>query len=101
MTLSELFDQILERPALYVGNISIIRINAFIQGYWYAKLLAKEEVKDDLYGGFTAWVAKRFQIDSMHDWESIIRFMALSELRAFEMTKELWAEYKAQFRART
>jgi hypothetical protein len=100
MLLTKVFEQVLERPAMYVGNTSIVRINAFMNGFSYAKLLAGEDVKDDLYRGFTEWVAKRFRIKSTHGWESIISFMAQSEATAYEMTKELWSEYKTQYQER-
>ena len=51
MLLSELFEQVLERPALYVGHGSAVRIGAFMEGYWYAKWAAGEDVRDDLYRG--------------------------------------------------
>jgi hypothetical protein len=100
MLLSELFEQVLERPAMYVGQESVVRISAFVEGYWYAKWACGEDVRDDLYRGFTAWTAKRFRIESAHSWEDIILFMALGESRAYEMTVELWGEYKAQYQAR-
>jgi hypothetical protein len=89
---SELLDKILQRPALYVGHESIKLIRAFIDGYEYA---TNNTTKDVLYANFTEWVAKRFNIMSMHDWASIISFMAVSEKGAFEMTIELWNEYKS------
>lgn len=95
MNTSELFDVILERPTLYVGHESIIKIKAFIDGYEYAKYTEGNDSRDPLYANFNDWIAKRFNITSMHNWASIISFMALSEIGAFELTKELWGEYKS------
>lgn len=100
MLLSELFEQVLERPAAYVGHESVARISAFVEGYWYARWAAGEDVRDELYRGFGGWAARRFRITSAHNWESIISFMAVSEARAYEMTVELWGEYKAQHQAK-
>jgi hypothetical protein len=90
---SELFDKILERPVLYIGYSSIRLIKAFIAGYEGG---TDNEYRDALYINFNEWVAKRFKIETSHDWASIISFMALSESRAYEMTKELWEEYKVE-----
>jgi hypothetical protein len=92
MNSSELLDNMLERPTLYVGHESIIKIKAFIDGYEYAHENAS---RDKTYDEFQRWVAQYFNVKSAHDWASIILFMALSEKRAFELTKELWAEFKA------
>lgn len=88
---SDLFDKILERPVLYVGYSSILLIKAFIAGYEGG---TDNSYRDDLYANFTQWVAMRFNVETSHDWASIISFMAMSEQRAYEMTKELWQEYK-------
>lgn len=94
MKQSELFDVILERPAMYVGKTSVPLIFAFLNGYNFAKWENKEDVKDNLYEGFNGWVAKRFNIKTAHNWSDIVTFMGQSEMGAFELTKELWFEYK-------
>ncbi len=94
MKQSELFDVILERPAMYVGKTSIPLISAFLDGYHFARWENKEDVKDELYDGFNEWVAKRFNIKTAHNWSSIITFMGQSEIASYELTKELWAEYR-------
>ena len=91
---SELLEKILERPALYVGKPSIPLIYTFIQGYTFAKSESKEVIKDNLYAGFNAWVAKRFKIQPAHNWSNIVVFMGQGENGAYELTKELWTEYK-------
>jgi hypothetical protein len=97
MTTSEVFEKVLERPPMYVGHCSAIRILIFLEGYRYALLQAGTDPRDELYDGFQGWVAKRFDIKTMHDWASIISFMSQSELAAFEMTKDLWRKYKSEY----
>lgn len=94
MNASELFETILERPALYVGKPSIPLIHAFVDGYTFALSESNPNFKDSLYAGFNAWVAKRFNIRTAHNWASIVVFMGSSEIGAYELTKELWAKYK-------
>ncbi len=93
MKKAELFEELLARPALYVGHPSIILIRAFLDGFDYAHVRTEME-KGDLYSGFNEWVANRFSIRTAHDWSSIIAFMGQSESAAFELAKELWQEYK-------
>ncbi len=92
MKSSELLEKILDRPALYIGHSSVIKMKAFIDGYQFADA----ESADSLYGGFQGWVATRFHIETANDWASIIAFMGLSESGSFALMKELWEEYKAE-----
>ncbi len=93
---SELLEKILERPPLYIGHASVTRMKLFIDGYGFARSDYGGEMKDSLYDGFQKWVANRFGFGHSHSWASIISFMGSSEARAFELTKELWEEYKAE-----
>lgn len=95
MSYANLFDKILAKPAMYVGNCRIERIGAYMDGYIYAKWEAGDLREDDPYFGFNGWVARRFRIKTAHNWVGIIQFMSGSEASAFEMTVELWDEYKA------
>jgi hypothetical protein len=90
MKSSELFELILERPALYIGHPSVPLAFAFIDGHAFGNGAAS----DDLYSGFNMWVAKRFRITTAHNWASIVCFMGGSEAGAFKLAKELWGEYK-------
>ena len=68
--LDDLFEKILARPPLYVGYCSIIRIGAFMDGYAHAGWEAGEDSKNGLYKGFNEYVARRFKIESAHNWVS-------------------------------
>lgn len=89
-------DQLLARPALFVGHESIVLISAYIDGYQHATGGA---LNDDLYRNFNDWVAKRFKIPSMHNWALIISFMGVSENAGFELARKLWQEYKSEVEA--
>lgn len=97
MIYAKLFEEILAKPALYVGNRSVVKIKAFIDGYHHAKWSAGDESQDDLYFGFQQWVEGRFGLETSHDWASIILFMSGDDIEAFETTKKLWGEYTSQF----
>ena len=96
MRLSELFEEILERPVKYVGTHSLDRILCFIEGYKLALLRNHLPLEDDLRP-FDGWVAKRFQIASSHNWANIISFMSVGDDReAISLARELWAEFKTE-----
>jgi hypothetical protein len=88
ITHSELFEKLLENPNIYLSHGSISLLCAFIDGY------GDRTVRDDLYSQFNFWIAAKFNIKSAHNWETIITFIGVSEQKAFELTKQLWAEYK-------
>jgi len=94
MTYAELFELILEKPGKYVGNCRIERFRAYMDGYIYAKWEAGEFVEGDLYHGFSTWVGARFELGASRDWVNIINFMSGSEESTYELTKQLWSEYK-------
>jgi hypothetical protein len=88
ITCSELFERLLENAGNYVSHESISLLYAFIDGYGGGTM------RDDLYSQFTFWIAAKFNIKSAHNWETIITFIGVSEQKAFELTKQLWAEFK-------
>ncbi len=100
MTSSELLEEILERPGLYIGYASVGRMKVFIDGYEFAAHLRNDPGRDSLYAGFQDWVANRFKITTAHNWASIIAFMGLSESGSFTLMKELWGEYKAELQSK-
>jgi hypothetical protein len=91
---SELLELILERPALYLGHSSVPLLFAFLHGYECARQVENPTLEDPVYYGFHDWIVERFGFGHSHDCASIISFMGVSEASAFELTKELWAEYK-------
>lgn len=100
-TNSSLFDRILKNPNSFPTGISLARISLFIGGYGVviSDTIKNEDavltyIRNDLYWNFNEWVAKRFEIRSAHNWQSIIDFEYESELEAFEATRKLWKKYK-------
>jgi hypothetical protein len=92
-TYSQLFENILSCPIKYVTCNTISLIHMFIEGYKHATL-PDYLIEGEIYMQFDSFVAKKFNIRTSHNWESIITFMGGSELSAYELTKELWEEHK-------
>jgi hypothetical protein len=93
---SELFEEILKKPALYVGDISIIRIKSFVDGYLHARWETGQKQEDDLYFGFQRFVERRLHLSTSHSWDRMICFMSSNDVEAFEMANDLWTEYKIE-----
>lgn len=96
MTKSELMENILERPAMFLGHASVVKMQSFIEGFAFANIVEKKTEKDLLYDGFGEWVIKRFKV-GQYSWSSVITMVGISEARAFEIARELWKEYKEKF----
>ncbi len=92
MTEAEIMTLLLEKPGLYIGYGSVVRIEAFIAGYTFAK----KKPDDLVYRGFGQWLRKKFDIRQDLSWTSIVCFVGQSEAEAFEITKELWKKYKME-----
>lgn len=96
MNLSLVFEDALQQPVVYIGFKSVSRLRAFIDGYALAMERTNLPV-ENFTSSFNEWVAKRFRIQTAHSWASIILFMNMgNEDAAFDMTKELWAQYKTE-----
>jgi hypothetical protein len=96
MIYSNLFDEILAKPAFFVGNCNIQHIYFFMKGYIDANWQNGNQDTSDLYFGFQNWVAKRCCVSVTINWAKVITLFSSSEIHAFERTSELWSEYKTE-----
>lgn len=90
MTQSELMDLIFERPGLYIGYASVVRMQAFIDGFGFGS----EESRDAIYGGFTQWLLDQRLTRGQYSWSAITTMIGGSEQTAFKVAKDYWYEYK-------
>jgi len=92
----ELFEKILAKPGIHIGQKSVTRLKAYMDGY----MTAMDEIdpSDENFNmDLNDWVAKRFRIETSHNWADIILFMSGNdENAAFEMTKDLWEKFKSE-----
>jgi len=95
MTKSELMNHIFQHPAMYLGHKSVIKMEAFINGYAFSQLAESEKMKDPLYDDFTQWIIKRYCV-GQYPWSSVVLMIGVSEEKAFEVAKECWDEYKLE-----
>jgi hypothetical protein len=96
MTKSELMNHIFQHPAMYLGHASVIKMEAFINGYSFAQLAESGKIEDPLYEGFAQWIIKRFCV-GQYPWSSVVSMVGIGEENAFKVAKECWEEYKNQY----
>ena len=88
-SLINVIDIVTNFPELYIGKPSLERLYAFIGGY----LFQNEEADDHCLDGFNEYVARKYRIQSDHNWASIIQFFSSNEEEAFQKFIILFNEY--------
>lgn len=98
--MSDLYDlckQIEKKPAMYVGGQSIFLLEAFINGYLWARSeldIPSTERENDFFENFHNWLEKRLDArTSTKSWSSIILFRSFSEKHALENFFSLLEEF--------
>ena len=94
MVPSELFEEILAKPDLYIGVRSVLRSAIYMMGYTHAQSELEVLKEDDIYFGFQQWVEEKYDLQTSHGWWSLISFMCHDDAEAFETAKAYWEEYK-------
>ena len=97
MLYSNLLEEILDAPELYVGASSLNTIKTFLDGYIFAHKERDEFASDPLYAGFQQWIEQRFELPITRHWANIITFFSSNDKTACDSAKELWYIYKAEF----
>ncbi len=87
-------DLIFERPAMYLGHASVIKMEAFINGFGFALFEEKEKLGDPIYDGFAQWVIDRRVTRGQYPWSSVATMIGGSEAQAFGVARSFWNEYK-------
>ena len=88
----ELLEQIAERPGMYIGKRSAIRLHVFLQGW----LLGRGDVDDsEVLRVFQQWVSNKYKIETMHSWAEIITFFSEDDVDAFEKFYALFREFRS------
>ena len=90
MKLENILLEIELNPALYLGQISITRLSAFLDGYILGTGCASFLFE------FQAWVSERYKIKSSHKWNEIILFFEQDERSAFSRFYDLLREFECE-----
>jgi hypothetical protein len=74
-----LLQDIRKRPEIYIGKPSLELLNAYVNGYMHN---SGKECNNCLLG-FNEYIAKIYNLDTDHNWSSIIQFFYKTEEEAF------------------
>jgi hypothetical protein len=97
MNISTLFEDLLQKPELYLGATSLTRLWAYVRGYMMALDQLEFQYDDDEFSGFCKWVETKYNLRTTNSWAEIILFSSFGdEYIAVKTTRELWAEYKVE-----
>ncbi len=95
MTQSELMDTIFERPAMYLGHASVIKMQAFVEGFGFGR-----GEPDPIYAGFAQWVVDQYEGLGQHEWSAVATLKGVTELGAFDVARSFWKRYKESIESR-
>ncbi|MCL1467642.1 hypothetical protein [Argonema galeatum] len=91
----DVLQKIKKRPAMYLGRHSIFSLQAFLDGYYFARRelgvpLTKQEAE---FQEFLQWLRQKFQVETGQLWASILLFHATDERSAVERFFSLFEEF--------
>ncbi|MFN9401192.1 MAG: hypothetical protein ACK57T_15800, partial [Dolichospermum sp.] len=91
----EMLQRIKQRPGMFLGQCSITRLRAFLDGYMGSRSdLGLPPTQQELeFNQFQEWVQTRFKISSSHGWDSIILFYSADERDALNNFFELFDQF--------
>lgn len=100
--LYELLQKIKKRPAMYLGRHSIFSLQAFLDGYYFARRelgvpLTEQELE---FQEFLQWLRERFKVETGQLWASILLFHSADERGAVERFFSLFEEFVAREKVR-
>jgi len=92
----EMFGIIQQRPGMFLGQCSITRLRAFLDGYMSSRAdLGLPQTQQELeFNQFQDWIQTRFKISSSHGWDSIILFYSADEKDALNNFFELFEQFR-------
>lgn len=90
-----LIKKIKKAPSMYLGQHSIICLQAFLSGYSVAKheLGGQLTEQEQDFREFPEWIRKRFNIQTSQSWASIILFYSEDERKALDKFFQLFEEF--------
>ena len=91
----EMLQRIKQRPGMFLGQCSITRLRAFLDGYMGSRSdLGLPPTQQELeFNQFQEWVQTRFKISSSHGWDSIILFYSADERDSLNNFFELFEQF--------
>ncbi|MEP0896976.1 MULTISPECIES: hypothetical protein [Leptolyngbya] len=95
LDLFDLIHNIEKRPAMYLGQLDITHLSAFLSGYFFARRQSgiPETLQEQQFAEFQAWVEQKFNVTYSQPWEKIIRFFSPDETASLQQFFILFNEF--------
>jgi hypothetical protein len=93
----DVLQTIRQRPALYLGQNSIFSLQAFLDGYYFARRDLDIALTDqeEAFQVFLQWMRQTFHVETGQLWASIVLAHAIDERDAVTLFFQLWDEFRA------
>lgn len=90
-----LLKKIQKRPAMYLGKKSIFSLQAFLDGYYFARRELKVDLTEEEseFQEFLKWIRQKFNVETGQLWASIVLFHSADEGKAVERFFNLFEEF--------
>lgn len=87
-----------KRPALYLGRKSVLSLQAFLDGYYFARreLNLALTPQEQTFLDFTGWLRQHFQVETGEPWSTILLRHTTNEQDAFTLFFTLLDEFRQQ-----
>ena len=83
--LHELLEKIRQRPQIYIGEKSLIKLRHFLDGAACALYSEDDADSGGFLKGFQEWIQLKYGITSTQHWSTIIRFSSFTDAQAFDL----------------
>lgn len=88
-----LLQDIRERPELYLGKKSVERLCHFINGYREHETYTVDTVKNDWMYDLKRYIEGYYNLNTDHNWSSLMQFFSNTEEEAFDKFYEFFDEF--------
>ena len=91
----EILEDVRKHPCIYLGQKSVVLLYAFISGYAVCQRRTTG-MDSNASSGFEKFVKTKYHLDQLettHNWASVIRFFSMSDTEAFDTFYDLLDEY--------
>jgi hypothetical protein len=98
--LQSLLGTLRSQPGMYLGQPSVVRLRAFLDGYFHAlfELGIQPTFPRELHE-FRDWIYAKYAVTDSIGWEEVLVNVAGDERSAFGLFQQLWDEFESMHRA--
>ncbi|MCB6611097.1 hypothetical protein V3C10_14455 [[Clostridium] symbiosum] len=79
--MKEKLDQLRIRPGMYIQDVTLQNLHAFMNGYMY-RIFQDEDIVPEFYPGFQEYIEDVYHITTGQHWSKIITFYSDSDEEA-------------------